>query len=263
MNLQSIIRMCICLFIFCAAFSPSAFALPDSTVITPDKSSLAQDNPELISALRIHIAYVGHEQTARMNGVIAYIDTISGGRGTLNLQNIQEDYLATASSISVLKYADEITEARQELSLQSRLFADEAKMQMVIFNGSTNDMKESITASIRTVDGPISNFKDSLWLAKNNARITVFYKYSEKRKALLRGISRQGINISRAQDISDQIDAQRSVLEDAVGDNPDKAIKTVNSGLKLLNRQFRDTVQDYRTELQILIKSTAMMAMKK
>ena len=43
------------------------------------QSSVIQDSAELISPLKMHIAYVGKTQQARMDCVISYIDSISGG----------------------------------------------------------------------------------------------------------------------------------------------------------------------------------------
>jgi hypothetical protein len=238
----------------------SVSAALDRDTIPVSKDPLAQNDPEIISALKTHVAYVGQTQQARMNGVIAYIDRISGGNGTSNLYYIEEDYMATASSIPLMQTADEITEAREELRMQSRLFAEETKAQIVMFNGSTDDMRGSINTTVKSVDNSFSGMKDSLWLAKDTARITVFNQESQQRTALLNSLSRQGIDISLARNISQQIDTQRSAIQKALSDNSVSSLKTVNSGLKTLNRQFRGAVQVYRTDLQIQMKQAAVLA---
>jgi len=260
MNRQKL--LCVLLFfLVISLLAASASAALDRDTIPVSKDPLAENNPEIVSALKTHVAYVGQTQQARMDGVIAYIDRISGGNGTSNLHYIEEDYMATASSIPVMQTADEITEAREELRTQSRLFAEETKAQIVMFNGSTDDMRGSISTSVQSVDNSYSSMKDSLWLAKDTARITAFNQASQQRAALLNSLSMQGIDISLAQNISRQIDTQRSAIQKALSDNSVSSLKTANSGLKALNRQFRGAVQVYRTDLQIQVKQAAVLAM--
>ena len=185
--------VCVLLFfLVISLLGASVSAALDRDTIPVSKDPLAQNDPEIISALKTHVAYVGQTQQARMNGVIAYIDRISGGNGTSNLYYIEEDYMATASSIPLMQTAEEITEAREELRMQSRLFAEETKAQIVMFNGSTDDMRGSINTTVQSVDNSFSGMKDSLWLAKDTARITVFNQESQQRTALLNSLSRQG-----------------------------------------------------------------------
>jgi hypothetical protein len=262
MNRQKLLRVLL-FFLVISLLAASVSAALDRDTIPVSKDPLAENNPEIVSALKTHVAYVGQTQQARMDGVIAYIDRISGGNGTSNLHYIEEDYMATASSIPVMQTADEITEAREELRTQSQLFAEETKAQIVLFNGSTDDMRGSISNSVQSVDNSYSSMKDSLWLAKDTARITVFNQASQQRTALLNSLSKQGIDISLARNISQQIDTQRSAIQKALSDNSVSSLKTANSGLKALNRQFRGTVQVYRTDMQIQMKQAYVLAMNK
>jgi len=235
----------------------------DRDTIPVSKDPLEQNNPEIIAVLKTHIAYVGQTQQARMDGVIIYIDSISNGNGTSNLRYIKDDYMEIASSIPVMKTADEITEAREELRTQSQLFAEETKAQMVMFNGSTYEMRGAINESVQSMENSYSTLKNSLWLAKDTARITVFNKESRDRTALLSTISKQGIDISLAKNISDKIDAQRSTIQKALADNSARSLKKVNSGLKSLNNQFRGAVNTYRADQEIQMKRAAVLAMNR
>ena len=251
------------LVLVCALFTPVlASVTTDGTPIPVSKDTLAQDNPELIGPLKTHVAYVGQTQDARMDGVIDYIDTISGGTGSGSLREIQEDYMAVASSIPVMQTADDIADARTELQRQSRLFAEETKLQIVTFNGSTDAMREKTSASMQPVEDSITNLKDSLWLAKDTARLTVFNQESQQRAAILRSLTKKGIDVSQAKNISEQIDARRSDIQKALSDKSVRALKTANQGLKLLNREFRTTVEESQTNYQIEMKRAAILAMK-
>jgi len=246
-----------CLFVATVPLAGAA-----TSTITPSGSSgyLARDNPELISAQKMHVAYLGEVQQARMDGVIQYIDTISGGKGSYNLRMMQEDYMVTASSIPFMHTADEIDAARDDMRVQTQLFSEETKAQMGIFNGSTNMMRECTNASIQAVEGSFSNLSDSLWLSRDTARLTVFNTYSEKREELLSALSAQGVDTSLAKEIANRIDAHRSELQAALSKKQAGAIQNVNSGLKALNVQFRDIVQGYRTDLKIQLDTAAILA---
>jgi hypothetical protein len=234
----------------------------DVTAIPVSKDTLAQDNPEMIAALKTHVAYVGQTQDARMDGVIAYIDTISGGTGSANLRGIKEDYMAVASSIPLMQKSEEISEARWELQRQSRLFVEETKLQIVAFNGSTDAMRDKAATSIQTVEKSITNLKESLWLSKDTARLTVFNREAEQRSKILQSLSSQGVDVSRARDISQQIDGHRTDIQKALTDKSVAALKSANTGLKLMNREFRTTVQGYQNGLQIEMKRNAILSMK-
>jgi hypothetical protein len=243
--------------------SPVFASVPaEITTIPESKDTLAQDNPELITALKTHVAYVGQSQDARMDGVIAYIDTISDGTGSENLREIQDDYLAVASSIPVMQNYGDIADARIELQRQSRLFAEETKAQMIAFNGSTDAMREMASESMQSVEDSITSMRESLWLAKDTARLTIFNQESQNRETILRIMSKQGVDVSIAQNISQQIDARRTDLQNALNAKSVPSLKNTNSGLKLLNREFRATVDGYRTNLQIEMKRAAILAMK-
>jgi hypothetical protein len=258
--------LCLCAVITCiiaiaipmagATQAPAPGILPQSN----STSYIARDNPELISALKLHVAILGQEQQARMDGVIQYVDSISGGSGSYNLRMMQDDYMSTASSIPFMNTADEIDSAREDMRVQTRLFAEETKAQLGNFNGTTDAMSGSINASMRTVEKSFSNLTGSLWLARDTARLNVFNTCSEERTQLLAGLSAQGVDISLAKNLSEQIDAQRSALTAALSSKKVGTIQDVNSGIKDLNRQFRDVVLGYRSTLKIQLDAAAIMA---
>jgi hypothetical protein len=240
---------------------PVPAAVSADVTLPASSDTLAKDNPEVIAALKTHVAYVGQSQDARMDGVIGYIDTISNGEGSHSLREIREDYLIIASSIPVMQTADDIAEARLGLQRQSRLFAEETRAQLLLFNGSTDAMREQAAKRVEAVENSATSLTDSLWLAKETARLTIFNRESEQREALLRGLSRQGIDVSRAANISQQIDAKRSDLQSALSARSVPALAAVNTGLRPLNAEFRKTVEEYRAGRTIELKRAAILAM--
>jgi hypothetical protein len=241
---------------------PCVSATVDSTAIPKSTAPDDMDRPDMIATLKTHVAYVGEVQDARMNGVIMYINNISDGTGITSLQQIQDDYLVIASSIPLMHSYAEIAKAREDLRVQTQLFSEETKAQMVMFNGSDVDMRSCIRSSTDAVDNAFSAMTDSLWLAKDSARLTLFNQASGDRTLLIRSLDKQGINITLARNISDQIDAQRSSLRDALTSQSAGALVSTNTAIKTLTREFRENVASSRAALAIDMKRDAMMAMK-
>ncbi|HEX3002001.1 MAG TPA: hypothetical protein VHN82_06500 [Methanoregula sp.] len=243
------------------AMVPIVSAL-DSASLPPGKDPNYADRPEALALLKTHIAWVGGDQNDRMEGTIRYIDRISRGTGTVNLRQIQDDYLVTAASVPLMRTSNEILQARGDLQAQALLFSNEAKKQMGLFNGSS----EGLTGSIRVVvnnteKSGINSTMGPLWLRNESARLTLFNQESNDRAAILTGLTKQGVDTAVAKNLSEQIDAQRPALVGALANKSSKALTTTNAVIKNLNRQFRQTVADSRAGLVIEMKKSAMMAM--
>ena len=246
-----------------AILSPVASAVVDKySDIPPSTGPLDKDNPELLSVLKTHTAYVGMMQQARMNGVIGYIDRISNGAGSTNLRWIQDDYLAAVSTVPLLYTSDEITIAREEMRAQSIRFLDETNIQMAAFNGKEAELRASTNETEADAETTFVSMPDSVWLIKGSARLAAFNTSAEKRAALLLTLTRKGVDISGALVLSDQIDAKRTELEAVVVKHHDGAILSLNSGIARLNSQFRSTVDEALKNHEIQLNTAAMLAMK-
>jgi len=250
----------LCLLCVVSIIVPFASALPENAALSGSQNIIIQDNAELLSSLKTHVAYVGRLQQARMDGVIQYVDGISEGTGTANLREIREDYLIAAFSIPVMRTVDEINAARDEMRQQSILFADETNAQMGIFNGTTDAMRTDANSNMQTIEDTFNSVMYSSWLASETTRLTVFNQSSERRTAILDKLSAQGIDTSQARNLSEQIDAQQSEMENALLQNRDGALQSITSGLKQLNQQFRNTIEEYQTNALIQMKTADTMA---
>ncbi len=255
MNRSEILRTGLILLFLSVLFVPLAGAVPQSTDQPGSQRNINQDSAELISPLKMHIAYVGKTQQARMDGVITYIDRISGGTGTASLRQIQEDYLMAAFPVPVMRTVEEITEAREEMRLQSILFVDETNIQLIKFNGSTTEMKSSVDANLHPVEESFNSLKYSSWLASQTTRFMVFNESSDRRTAILDDLSLHGMDVTYPKSLSMQIDEQHAELENALLQNQDGASISINSGLRLLKQQFRITVVEYQMDLQAQLKA--------
>jgi hypothetical protein len=242
---------------------PLVSAVVDSATIPRSTDPRYEDRPEAIASLKTHIAYVGGDQNDRMEGIIRYIDTISNGTGTIILRQIQDDYLVTASSIPLMQTSAEISQAREDLQVQSRLFSEENKARMLEYKGSSPAMKASIRAIGNATDaGRPNSTTGSLWLRNESARLTLFNRESDDRKHILSDLGKQGINTTFAKNISDQIDAQRSNLRGSLTNKSSAALKSTNAIIRTLNREFRENIADTRAAMAIQMKRDAVMAIR-
>jgi hypothetical protein len=260
MNRQVIFRIGVCLLLLVAAGIPLASAAPQfiPLPVQQQQNLSLQDNPALISALKAHAVDLAGYQKARMDGVISYITNISGGSGGVDLQMIQEDYLATATSIPLMGTVDEIDAARNDMGDLTRQFSGETKAQMQIFNGSMADLKSSINDSLASVGESADGVKSYAWLGSDAARLQVFDIAVMQQNELLASLSSQGIDVSAAQSVSDQIAAQRTVLVNALENHDDVALTATNAVIKSLNQQFRADIATYRTQLGIQLTVAAL-----
>jgi hypothetical protein len=250
------------LLLACVIISPALASVSDVTTTFKSNDTLAKDKSEPTDSFKNHIAYVDQLQDAQMASVISYIDNISSGQGSGNLRNIRADFLSVASSIPVMQTTDDIEEARAEVEQQSRLFSEEVKFQVQIFNGSIDVLRQQASASVQATEDSIPSLKDTLWLDRASARLTVFNRESGQRSNVIRSLGKQGVDISQAANISHQIDAQRSDLVKALIAKSPKDLKTINSRIKFLNRDFRAIVDESRVNLQIEMSRAAILAMK-
>jgi hypothetical protein len=241
--------LCICLLGF--VLVPAVCAISDTIEIPASRDTLERDSPQNIAALKDHIAYDGESQEARMDGVISYIDMIGDRDGVEKLQWIQDDYLAAASLITVMQTSDQITALRDDMSIQSRSFSEEAKLRITRLNGSPEGMRERVNESVNAFEFSLNGTSDYLWLSHENARIKVFNRESRQRNVTLQDLNEQGIDIAQARQISDQIDAKLPDLESALRNNRDGAAGRITTELRSLNQQFRNTVAEYRLNLRV------------
>ena len=259
MNRQVIFRIGVCFLLLIAVGIPLVSATEIIPLpLQPQQAVSAQNNPALISGLKTHVADLAGFQNARMDGVISYIDNISGGPGGADLQTIQEDYLATATSVPLMETTDEIMAARNDMGDLTRQFSEETKVQMQIFNGSAGDLMSSINDSVAALGASVDGVKSYTSLASNAARLHVFDIASTKRDELLNSLGNQGIDVSAARDLSDQIDAQRTNLVNALENHDIAGLKTTNTAIKSLNQQFRNDIATYRSELGIQMTVAAI-----
>lgn len=231
-------------------------SIPRST--TPDHA----DRPEMLDLQKTHIAYVANDQNTRMTGTIRYIEIISNGTGTVDLQQIQDDYLVIASSVPLMQTAAEIDRARESLGARAREFSDESKAKMVLYNGNTTRMQACISSMANASASRYANTTGGeLWLRNESSRLMLFNQETMDRKRVIAELAKQGANTTEIRNISLQIDAQRPNLQGSLTNKSSVALQSTNAMIKTLNREFRQNVADVRAKLAIAVKRDAMMAM--
>ncbi len=248
--------------IFLMLVVPLVSAVVDPDSIPRSTAPDHADRPEMLDLQKTHIAYVANDQNTRMTGTIRYIEIISNGTGTVDLQQIQDDYLVIASSVPLMQTAADIDKARESLGARAREFSDESKAKMVLYNGNTTWMQACISSMANASASRYANTtRGELWLRNESSRLMLFNQESVDRKRAIAELGKQGANTTEIRNISLQIDAQRSNIQGSLTNKSSVALQSTNVMIKTLNREFRQNVADVRAKLAISVKRDAMMAM--
>jgi hypothetical protein len=263
LNTKLLFRMGFCCLILAGIFIPLAGALSENTPnLNTRISYLARDSPDIIATLKDHTVFLAGSQQARMDGIIRYVGRLSNDSAVSDLQWIEEDYLTAASSIPMMYSSDEINLARKDMQEQSVRFSDETGIRLAMLGGNYDTMMAYVNDSMQALNSSLSDKNSTPWLTSGRARLKVFLNSSEERNATLADLSRQGVDISQALEISENIDAEQLALQDALAHRGDDTIRIVNGRIRILNQNFRSTVLQYRTDLDIRMKAAALLAMK-
>ena len=204
-------------------------------------------NPEHITAMQAHVAYVGAIGQAQMNGAITYIGSISNGAGTGQLSSLESQFTGTESSVQTMTTADQIKAAETQMGADRKEFMTNAKGSLTEYNGTAKALRESVNASVIAQSGTIQALKNTWWTDRETARMDVFATNDQNRNNLLGKLSAKGIDVSQAQAVENQIQQEGTALKAAFGSQDNNAVKAANQQLSTLCTQFRDIVKGYRT----------------
>lgn len=255
-----IFRVALCLLTLMLVV-PLASAVVNSDTLPASKDPNYADRPAAIVTLKSHVAYVGELQDARMAGVITYIGNISIGNGTTELEQIRDDYLVAISTIPLMQTNAEIVKARDSLRTYTTKFSDESKNQMVWYSGNNTVLQIYTRASVNAADADIIRHNGTLWLADESARLTVFNRDSMKRTQMIGTLTNHGVDTMIIQNLSEQIDAQRPNLQGSLTNKSITSLKLTNEKIRVLTKEYRETVQKACAAWELQTKLDAMMAM--
>jgi len=255
-----IFRVALCLLTLMLVV-PLASAVVNSATLPASKDPNYADRPAAIVTLKNHVAYIGELQDARMGGVIKYIGTISTGNGTTDLEEIRYDYLVALSTIPLMQTSDEIVKARDGLRTYTTEFSEVTQEQMSRYKGNSKSLLLSTRASVNAADGDIIRHNGTLWLADESARLTVFNRDSMQRTRMITTLTNHSVDTGIIQNLSEQIDAQRPSLQGALTNKSITSLKLTNEKIRVLTKEYRDTVQKARAAWALQTKLDAMMAM--
>jgi hypothetical protein len=259
MNLIRVVMLTgACALLAAVLLVPFAHATDVTTV--PNSSDSSFDNLAQVMALKTHVAYVGEAQQARMDGVIRYIDAISNGTGSFGLRMIEQNYMATVSSVPLMFTASEVGDARGTLQDLSQKFSDETMAKMNAFNGSREGLESSINRSLSAFDDSLASVPGPLWLAQDSARLIVFNDSSRQRGLVLAWMGAAGVDTTKAQQISGMIDAKFPDVKAAIASGQKGAIQEVNRAIWDLSQQFRAAIEEYQNSLKAQAAAASILA---
>jgi ribosomal protein L13E len=251
MKQRTISRGCLCLILAFLVLVPAACAIVENREIPASIDPPERDSPANIAALKQHAAYIGGSQQARMDGVIAYIETLGGSDNSERLRRVQNDYMAAAASIPAVGTADQIGDLRDEMRVQSGRFEEETHARLLFLNGTAEGVQEYVNISLTAFDLSMKDMTDPFWLSKTSARLVVFDHESRERNFTMRNLAEAGVDVRDARALAGGIDEMRPKFEAVVQQNNRYGtIFSLNSEVKSLNQKYRNTIDGYHENLK-------------
>ncbi|ABS54811.1 hypothetical protein Mboo_0289 [Methanoregula boonei 6A8] len=198
------------------------------------------DNSEHIAAMQAYTAYAGELFKAKMDGAIQYIGTLN--QSTSTLQNDEQQFLATVSSVQSMSSNDTITQAWGTMTQQVTQFRTDLKTAISAGNGSGSALQAAVNSSVTADQANIQNLDTTYWTDREKSRLDEFSYNDGRRTDLLTNLTAKGIDVSSAQAIESQIQALQPQLKAALDAKDEAQIRQVNSQIDSLCQQLSQAV---------------------
>ena len=114
--------------------------------------------------------------------------------------------------------------------------------------GTGKALEASINVSVMAQSATIQSLKSTWWTDRQTARMNEFTTNDQRRNGILSNMTAKGIDVSQAQAVETQIQQEGTVLNTALTNHDEQAIKAANQDLATLNQQFASIVKIYRAE---------------
>ena len=231
----------LCMICLVAAVMPVA-----ASSVTAD--NVWNTNPEHVAAMQAFVAYAGAKGEAQMDGAISYIGTISSDAGTTPLSALETQFEATVTSVQSMTTGDQIQAAESQMKTDHTDFMSTAKSEVKEYNGTGRALEQSINSSVMAQSSTLEGLLNTYWTDRQQARMDVFATNDQKRNGILANLTAKGVDVSQAQAVENQIQQEGSVLNTALTNRDESAIKAANQDLATLNQQFAGIIKSLRSE---------------
>ena len=198
------------------------------------------DNPEHLAAMQAYTAYAGELFKAKMDGAIQYIETLN--QSTSTLQNDEQQFLETVSSVQSMNSNDSITGAWGTMTQQVAQFRTDLKTALSAGNGSESALAAAVNSSVTADQANIQGLDTTYWTDREKSRLDEFSYNDGRRTALLANLTAKGIDVSSAQAIESQIQALQPQLQAALNAHDETELSQVNSQIDSLCQQLSQAV---------------------
>jgi hypothetical protein len=198
------------------------------------------DNPEHIAAMQAYTAYAGELFKAKMDGAIQYIGTLN--QSTSTLQNDEQQFLGTVSSVQSLSSNDSITQAWGTMTQQVAQFRTDLKTALSAGGGSESALQAAVNSSVTADQTNIQSLDTTYWANREKSRLDEFSYNDGRRTDLLANLTAKGSDVSSAQAIESQIQALQPQLKAGLDARDENQLSQVNSQIDSLCQQLSQDV---------------------
>ncbi|HVP96952.1 hypothetical protein [Methanoregula sp.] len=225
-------KLILCLFVLAALIVPAVSA--------GSSGQSWADNSEHIAAMQAYTAYSGELFKAKMGGAIQYIGTLN--QSTTTLQNDEQQFLGTVSSVQSMSSNDSIMQAWGTMTQQVAQFRADLKTALSAGGGSESALQAAVNSSVTADQTNIQNLDTTYWTAREKSRLDEFSYNDGRRTDLLANLTAKGMDVSSAQAIESQIQALQPQLQAALNARDEAQISQINSQIDSLCQQLSQAV---------------------
>jgi hypothetical protein len=202
-----------------------------------------------VETRQAHLKWITTIQETSMDAVIAYIDEISNGTGTSELESLRDEFQAQTAAIETLTTHVALNNALRQLRQITTDFRLETRKQMNGHNGKYLELLRRTKTALDEHKGELDNLRDTYWEERKDNALEIFDIRVDRAQNVINTLRDKGYDSGEAQGKLDEIKAKRSDLEDAFNEKDNLAIAQVHRDIFDLSKELARIVRDLQVEI--------------
>jgi len=202
-----------------------------------------------VETRQTHLEWLLTLQEISMEAVVDYIDEISDGNGTSDLEDILAEFRGEVDDIESYITHLGLNNFLRGLRDLTTSFREETRSRMNEYDGKVLVLLVRIGEKIAENQGQLDTLKDHYWDNMKENSLENFDIRVERAQGVLDTLDERGYDISEAQGKLDEIAALRDDLEAALDDRDSLEILSVSLQALDLSRELAEIVRALQVEV--------------
>lgn len=195
------------------------------------------------------LAWLTKVQEVSAQALIGYIDGISEGAGTAELNTILEEFQAQVGVVQTVTTHVALNNALRQLRQITTDFRQEYRKQFRAYGGKGIDALVAIKAASLEHADEIEALKDNYWQTRKINELANLDKRIERAQNILNKLDENGYDTTEAQAKLDEIAALGGDLEDVLDSRDNQEIMSVYREMLALSKELRQIVRDLQVKI--------------